>query len=163
RGVRARNAGLAKRSTEAARIGNRRTERMLERRGALDRSPRAITLEDWTLDGGARIVVNDCEDVALRRIRMRGTRVTTGVDGSAAIVLRQAEPGLGGRLTGTVSDVVVENPEGIGLSVEAGEGLSISNVTVRGVGMADPGDGVVVRRASGARAAPRIAGVTIAD
>jgi hypothetical protein len=166
RGIRGKNAGMDNKKGEAIRIGSARTERMLRRQGSFPRSPRNITLEDWVLDGGSQIAVNDCENVVIRNIRMTGTRTPRDGEQGAAILLREPDPSLGGIVTGSVSDVVIDRPGGIGISAVASNRLRISNVKVTGFNTdaaADTDAGVRVRPRRESRSRPQVTGVVTSD
>lgn len=123
---------------ESLRIGNYRTSHAAKRNPMGGPGPKNIAIEDWTQKGGGRIAVNDCENLTMRRIRISDISVPDDEKG-AAIVIREPEMALGGAVTGSVSDVTIQNSQGMGISVVAGSGLSLSNISVENYNLANGG------------------------
>lgn len=159
RNVRADNAGWARRNGEALRVGSYRNRQWLRRSSADSPIPTNITIQDWTLSSGGQIAVNDCQNLVLHNIAMDGTGVPDEPGANAAIVLREAGTDAGGRVTGRVSNVMIRNPTGLALSVVAGPGLTVSNVSIEG--RTAPGPAVILSPRPGARDLPVVTDVRI--
>ncbi|MBS7788972.1 hypothetical protein KTR66_03140 [Roseococcus sp. SDR] len=159
RGVRGRNAGWDGLKGEAVRVGTYRNRAWVRRQpgGA---GPRNITLEDWELQGGGSVIVNDCEGLTIRRLRMSGTQSLNDGEAGAALVLREAPPEAGGAVTGQVSDVEIRNASHSGVIAIAGSQLSLTGITVRGFGRAEGRHvpaGIRLRPRASGGALPRLA------
>jgi len=127
------NNGKGAGKEEALRIGSYRTKSMGKQFGPRPApSPRDITIEDWQLDNSYRIGINDCENLTMRNIVLKDAKVPDDSEIGAALVLREADAELGGSVTGQVSDVRINNSEGMGVSVVAGRGLKLKGITVNG-------------------------------
>lgn len=153
RNVVGRRAGWPRRKGEAVRIGTYRTRHWARRVPAGGRSPRDITLENWTLEGCGQIAVNDCENLTLRDITISDPATLDDREAGAALVLREPLARFGGAVTGTVSNVVIRNPDRMGVSVVAGPDLSLDNITVDGQSPAEDAMIRVRPRSRGGRAA----------
>lgn len=111
------------------RVGNIRNERSRERVPYAG-GPKNIVIEDWSQKGGGQIVVSDCENLTMRRLDISDISTPDDVETGAAIVLREPDAGIGGKVTGTVSDVVVRNSQGMGLTAVGGRALSLNSISV---------------------------------
>jgi hypothetical protein len=147
---------------EALRIGNvRRPRGPGENFGP---GPRNIVLEDIDLSDGGQIAVNDCTGLALRRIKMAGTLTASDATEGAALMLKRSTIKGGGVLSGTVSDVIIQNSTGMGVYAEAGPELSVERVSVTGYGSSSgPSNnaGIRLRKTPGAAIGARVTQVTI--
>lgn len=152
RDVRARNAGWDGAKGEAIRVGTYRNRQWL-RRQPVGPSPRNVTIENWDLQGSGSVAVNDCEGIAIRRLRMQGTQSLDDPEAGAALVLREAPPSAGGAVTGEVADVEIREASRSGVIAVAGSGLSLRNISVRGFGLAGGRN-----QAAGIRLRPRTTG-----
>ncbi len=133
RGVRAVSSSQRKtgRHFEALRVGNNRRDKERNRP-----SPKDITIEDWSLKGGGRIVVNDCTNLQMHRITMSDNATPNDSVNGAALLVREADLALGGEVTGSISDIAIRNSQGMGLSVTAGPRLALNNISVDGFNLA---------------------------
>lgn len=116
---------------ESLRVGTYRNEHWFKRHREAP-SPRNITIENWTLENSAPIAVNDCENLTMKNIVLSNPLTVDDKEAGAALVLREARPDVGGRVTGSVSDVVIKNSRGMGVSAVAGQGLRLDSITVDG-------------------------------
>ncbi|MCS6921312.1 MAG: hypothetical protein NZM07_05245 [Elioraea sp.] len=158
RGVRARDAGWDGAKGEAVRVGTYRNRNWLRRQPG-GPGPRNVTLEDWDLRGGGAVVVNDCEGIAIRRLRMTGTRSLDDPEAGAALVLREPPPEAGGAVTGEVSDVEIRDASRSGVIAIAGPRLSLARIAVHGFGAAvgrSPAAGIRLRPRATGGALPRL-------
>lgn len=96
------------------------------------RSPKDITFEDWVLNDCYGFYVNDCENVTLRDITMMNVKTPDQRERGAAMVFHEASLELGGNVTGQVTDIHIGNSDGMGVSVVAGPGLELKDITVDG-------------------------------
>ena len=149
RGVRAGRLQKDGRKGESLRIGSYRTDRWFKKMG-VGQSPRNITIENWDLRQGSPIAVNDCANLKMRHVTLTDSSTPDNAQTGAALVLREPEVSHGGEVTGQVSDVVIRNSRGMGVSVEAGPKLALTNITVDGF---DVGRGAHTR--AGVRIRPR--------
>ena len=86
----------------------------------------------------------------MRHVTLTDSSTPDNAQTGAALVLREPEVSHGGEVTGQVSDVVIRNSRGMGVSVEAGPKLALTNITVDGF---DVGRGAHTR--AGVRIRPR--------
>lgn len=125
-----RNAGRAqRRSPEVLRIGNRRSAKWL---WPAVSPPRAISIENWQLEGGYQAVVNECVDLRMEHLVLSNTDSPLDPQTGAALVLHQGKLNRGSFLSGVVKDVKIRDSKGMGLSAIAGSQLEISDVVVDG-------------------------------
>jgi hypothetical protein len=135
RGVKAGRLQKDGRKGESLRIGSFRADRWFKKMGA-GPSPRNITIENWDLREGSPIAVNDCANLKMHRISLTDSYTPDNGQTGAALVLREPEVSHGGEVTGEISDVVIKNSRGMGVSVEAGPKLVLKNITVDGFDLA---------------------------
>jgi hypothetical protein len=166
RNVRGVNAGRLQkegRKGEALRIGTYRHERWFKKTHG-GPSPRNITIENWNLEGGSPMAVNDCANLKMRHIVLNGSVTPDDPKTGAALVLREPDPAYGGEVTGEVSDVVIRKSRGMGVSIEAGSGLALTDITVEGFdlsGSAKTRAGVRIRPRPGRTDTARLTNVRV--
>lgn len=150
------NQGKGTGKEEALHIGNYRARGShADFPGRVVASPKDITIEDWVLDGCYRFGVNDCENLVMRNITLNDVKTPDDPETGAALVLREAAAALGGSVTGLVSDVRINRCDGMGVSIVAGRGLKLQNVTVKQFNQQDgsyTGAGIRVRHRPGGSA-----------
>lgn len=163
RGIKAGRLQKEGRKGEALRIGTYRHDRWFKKTKG-GPSPRNITIENWNLDGASPIAVNDCENLRMRHIVLNGSVTPDDPKTGAALVLREPEPAHGGSVTGEVSDVVIRKSRGMGVSLEAGSGLALTDITIEGFnlgGSAKTRAGIRIRPRPGRTDTPRLTNVRV--